>query len=128
MKATEQHIEDLHFEHKLWLSEADFYRDELKIYQKQVEGVGKRNSSAEVKERVQYFEREFESRNKELEALHQEISSHEHTLADIEQNIPTKTVNDQSAEHVRMRKKTHDFKERYSVLKVEFMVFLEEWM
>lgn len=128
MKATEQHIEDLHFEHKLWLSEADFYRDELRIYQKQVEEVGKRNTSAEVKQRVQYFEHEFKARNKELEALHQEISSHEHSLADVQQSIPTKTVNAYSAEHVRMRKKTHDFKERYSVLKNEFMVFLEDWL
>jgi hypothetical protein len=36
MKSTEQHIEDLHFEHKLWQSEANFYRDELKIYKEQV--------------------------------------------------------------------------------------------
>lgn len=128
MKATEQHIEDLHFEHKLWLSEANFYRDELKIYHKQVEEVGKRNSNAEAKERVRHFEHEFKARNKELEALYDEIASHEHSLADIEQEMPTKIVNENSAEHVRMRKKMHDFKERYSVLKNEFMVFLEDWM
>ena len=128
MKATEQHIEDLHFEHKLWLSEANFYRDELKVYHKQVQELGKRNTSADAQQRVTHFEHEFKTNNKDLESLFQEISAHEHSLSDFEQNIATVVVNKQSAQHVRMRKKIHEFKERYSVLKNEFMLFLEDWM
>lgn len=128
MKATEQHIEDLHFEHKLWLSEANFYRDELKVYHKQVQNLSERNTSADAKERVNHFEHEFKLRNNELENLFQEINAHEHSLADFEQNTSTEVVNKHSEEHVRMRKRVHDFKEKYSKLKKEFMLFLEDLM
>ncbi len=128
MKATEQHIEDLHFEHKLWLSEANFYRDELKVYHKQAQELGKRNTSADAEKRVVHFEHEFKISNRELESLFEEINDHEHSLADFEQNISTEVVNKQSAEHIRMRKRFHEFKEQYSSLKSEFMHFLEDLM
>jgi hypothetical protein len=128
MKDTEQNIEDLHFEHKLWQSEANFYRDELKIYQKQVEDVAKRNSSSDAKEKVAYFESQFKDKNYELQSLTQEIKDHEHCLADIEKNSINKTMGGDSNEHIEMRKKFVDFKDQYSKLKNEFIMFLEDWM
>lgn len=128
MKSTEQHIEDLHFEHKLWQSEANFYRDELKIYKEQVEYVSKRNSASEVKDKVKYFQDQFESENRKLESLHQEIAAHEHDLASIEKNNFKGTGGEDTEEHGKMRKKFSNFKENYTKLKKEFRSFLEEWM
>jgi chromosome segregation ATPase len=128
MKSTEQHIEDLHFEHKLWQSEANFYRDELKIYKEQVEYLSKRNSSSEVKDKVKYFKDQFEHKNAELTSLNQEIAAHEHDLASIEKNNFKGTGGEDTDEHGRMRKKFSDFKEHYAKLKKEFRLLLEEWM
>lgn len=128
MKSTEQHIEDLHFEHKLWQSEANFYRDELKIYKEQIEKVSKRNSSADIKERVKYFEDQFENVDEELESLHQEIAAHEHDLVTIEKNNFQGTGEQDTEEHSKKRKKFSDFQENYSKLKKEFKLFLAEWM
>jgi hypothetical protein len=125
---NEQNIEDLHFEHKLWQSEANFYQDELKIYQKQVEEVGKRNSSPSVKEKVTYFEDKFKLKNEKLQSLIKEITDHEHCLADIEKNESDKAGGGNSIEHAEMRKKFVEFKEKYSKLKSEFMLFLEDQM
>src|SRR5690554_45942 len=120
MKTTEQHIEDLHFEHKLWKSEADFYRDELKIYKEQVENVSKRNSASEVKDKVKYFQDQFESENRKLESLQQEIATHEHDLASIERNNFKGTGGEDTDEHGSMRRKHYEFKENYTTLKNEF--------
>lgn len=128
MKSTEQNIEDLHFEHKLWQSEVNFYRDELKIYQKQVEGVARRDVPAEAKERVAYFENQFKDKNNELQSLTQEITDHEHCLADIEKNSANNSISGDSDEHMEMRNKFVDFKDKYSKLKDEFKMFLEDWI
>ncbi len=128
MENTEHHIEDLHFEHKLWQSEANFYKDELKIYKEQLGNVSKRNSSADVKERVKYFEDQFESINRELESLRQEIAAHEHDLAAIEKNNFKGTGGQDTELHTKKRKKFSDFKESYIKLKNEFKLFLVDWM
>lgn len=128
MKSTEQRIEDLHFEHKLWQSEANFYRDELKIYKEQVEYLSKRNSTSEVKDKVKYFQDQFERKNAELTSLNQEIATHEHDLASIEKNNFKGTGGEDTDEHGRMRKKFSDFKEDYTKLKKEFRLLLEKWM
>jgi chromosome segregation ATPase len=128
MKNTEQHIEDLHFEHKLWQSEANFYRDELKIYQKQVEGVGQRAVPTDAKDRVSYFENQFKDKNNELQSLTQEIAEHEHCLADIEKDSANNSKSGDSNEHLEMRKKFVDFKDKYAKLKDEFKKFLEDWI
>ena len=52
MEKRKKHLDDLHFEHQLWLSEAKFYADELKIYQKRLEEVSAKNSNSEVKMQV----------------------------------------------------------------------------
>ena len=43
METKKRHLDDLHFEHQLWLSEAKFYTDELGIYQKRLEEVASKN-------------------------------------------------------------------------------------
>ena len=125
---NEQNIEDLHFEHRLWKSEANFYEDELKIYLKQVEEVAKRNSSSNVGEKVTYFEDKFKLKNEKLQSLIKEIIDHERRLADIEKNDTHKTMSGNSTDHAKMRKKFVEFKEKYSKLKSEFMLFLEDQM
>lgn len=128
MKNTEQHIEDLHFEHKLWQSEANFYRDELKIYEKQITNIGERNSAPEAKEKVHYFKEQFKAENKALEALYKEIAHHEHVLTTIEKDSSYATSSSDSSEHNKMRNQIMAFKEKYSKLKKEFQLFLEDWM
>lgn len=126
MKTTEQHIEDLHFEHKLWQSEVSFYQDELKIYKEQIEHIGQRDTSSEIKDKIKSFESQFQNSNEELESLHQEIVAHEHDLATIEKNNLEGSEGKDTEKHAETRRKFQDFKDKYTNLKNEFRSFFKD--
>ena len=59
MSTKMKHIDDLHFEHQLWTSEAKFFVDELKIYQKRLGEVASKNSKEDVRKQIEHFQNQF---------------------------------------------------------------------
>ncbi|HLT42666.1 MAG TPA: hypothetical protein VKZ95_08180 [Sphingobacteriaceae bacterium] len=126
MKTTEQHIEDLHFEHKLWQSEVSFYIDELKIYKEQIEHIGRRDITSEISNKVKFFEDQFHNSDTELESLHREIAAHEHDLAAIEKNNLEGSESGDEQKHSEMRDQFKKFQDKYTNLKNEFRSFFKD--
>jgi hypothetical protein len=42
-KSNKVHIDDLHFDHKVWKRELNFYKDELMVFQNRLDEVGQGN-------------------------------------------------------------------------------------
>src|SRR6201984_3491948 len=72
-----KHIDDLHFEHELWASEAKFYTDELKIYQKRLDEIASKNTSEDVRKQVEHFQNKFIIQKEQLDILNHEVTVHE---------------------------------------------------
>ena len=49
MSAKHVYMDDLHFNHMLWLRELDFFKEELVVLQKRLEEVASRNTDSEMK-------------------------------------------------------------------------------
>jgi hypothetical protein len=126
--AKTKHIDDLHFEHALWTSEARFYADELKIYQKRLEEVASKNTSQEVRKQVEHFQNKFIIQKEQLDILNHEVNIHEQWLAKIAKQNPIAIDHQLFADHKTIHERMEVFPKIYNELKNEFKRFLATWM
>jgi polyhydroxyalkanoate synthesis regulator phasin len=123
-----KHIDDLHFEHELWTSEAKFYADELKIYQKRLEEVASKNNSPEVLKQVEHFQNKFIIQKEQLDILNHEVTVHEQWLAKFAKKNPIAVDHQLFGDHKTMHDRMDSFHTIYAGLKNEFKRFLATWM
>lgn len=123
-----KHIDDLHFEHALWASEAQFYADELKIYQKRLAEVASKNTSEEVRKKIEQFQNKFFIQKEQIDILNHEVTVHEQWLAKMAKQYPTAIDHQLFADHKTMHDKMDSFIKIYAELKKEFNHFLSVWM
>jgi hypothetical protein len=122
--AKNKHIDDLHFEHQLWTSEAKFFADELKIYQKRLEEVASKNTSQDILKQVEHFQNKFIIQKEQLDILNHEVTVHEQWLAKQAKNHPVAIDHQLFADHTTMHERMDAFRKIYAELKVEFIRFL----
>ena len=123
-----KHIDDLHFEHQLWTSEAKFYVDELKIYQKRLAEVASKNTKEDVRKQVEHFQNQFSIQKEQLDILSHRVNEHEEWLAKYATNHPVAIDHKLFPDHESMHEKMDTFRKIYSELKKEFNHFLSIWM
>ena len=119
-----KHIDDLHFEHQLWTSEAKFFADELKIYQKRLEEVASKNTAQNILKQVEHFQNKFIIQKEQLGILNHEVTVHEQWLAKQAKNHPTAIDHQLFGDHKVMHERMDVFRKIYAELKVEFNRFL----
>lgn len=128
MEAKKRHLDDLHFEHQLWLSEARFYTDELTVYQKRLEEVASKNSDSEFKIQIEHFQNQFIIQKEQLDILSHEAVIHEQWLANYAKENPVAIDRHLFADHQATHAKINTFKEIYAELKGEFNRFVADRM
>ncbi len=127
-KTKRKHLSDLHFEHKLWKMESDFYAGELNIYEKWLAEIAAKNTGEEVLKQVEHFQNQFIIQRDQLELLSHEVKIHEQWLSNYAENNPVAIDHKSFADHAVMREHAEIFVKIYTELKAEFKRFLEEWM
>lgn len=123
-----KHIDELHFEHQLWISEAKFYVDELKVYQKRLEEIASKNTKEEVRKQVEHFQNQFIIQKEQLDILKHEVNEHEQWLANYAKQHPVAINHELFTDHREMHEQIDVFRKLYGELKQEFRRFLETWM
>lgn len=124
----DKHIDELHFEHKLWSSEAKFYADELMIYQNRLEEIAAKNSNHDVRKQISHFQNQFTIQRNELDILNHEINEHEQWLSKYAKENPIAIDKKLFANHETMSNRAAAFKRIHAELKEEFMRFMATWM
>jgi hypothetical protein len=130
MKTTtgKKHIDDLHFEHQLWLSESKFFADELKIYRNRLEEVASRNSKPEVTKQIEHFQNQFIIQKEQLDIMNHDVNAHESELAKYAKANPIAIDHKLFDDHEKFSDRMATFKKIYGELKKEFTNFLVTWM
>lgn len=123
-----KHIDDLHFEHQLWTSEAKFYVDELKIYQKRLQEIAGKNTKEEVRKQIEHFQNQFIIQKEHLDILNHGVNEHEQFLEKFATEHPVAIDHRMFADHAEMNEKMETFRKIYSELKKEFNHFLSVYM
>ena len=118
------HITDLHFEHKLWLSELSFQKDELNVFQHRLEEVSIRWSDNVIRRKIEQYQNQFIRQNEVLDILIHELNEEEAVLAIHAKANPSIIDQMRFNDHTEMRDKVETQIHLYKELKKEFLRFL----
>lgn len=119
-------IQELHFEHTLWLKELDFFEGELKFFENRLSDLVMRYRSVEVLARLEQFQNQFIRQKEVLDKLSRDIRVHEQRISLHLQDGRDSTMAPLD-DHSEMRVRMSDFRKIYAELKEKFFLFLTKW-
>lgn len=129
LTAKKFHVQDLHFENKIWLNELDFIKEELILFEEKLPHLIVANTgNQERMARIEQFQNQFIRQKEALDELRHEVQLSEQQLAEkAKQMSPIeleyKTLND----HADLREKVENFKFIYNNFKRKFFDFIIHW-
>jgi ATP sulfurylase len=121
-------IDVLHFEHIVWIKELEFYKNELKVFNKRLTEVSDRYTSTEVLARLEQFQNKFIVQNEVADILRHDLKKHENELMEIAKDSPVAVDHKVLKDHPEMRERMESFVIIYRQLRDEFMEYLSETM
>jgi hypothetical protein len=116
----------LHFEHRLWANELNFFADELKIYEHRLEELVNKYTSKEVLSELEHFQNQFIRQKEVLDELHHNIKVHEQKIAQALQSGEEAPADPDFHEY--MRGELASFRQIYKALKEDFYQFMRKYM
>lgn len=131
MSATKEktkRINELHFEHQLWIKELAFYKDELVVFNNRLTEVSGKYSNAEILKKLEHFQNQFIIQNEVAEIFLHDLKGHERFLADIAREFTTAIDHRAFSDHPELRDRMDIFVKLYRELRNEYMRFLSAVM
>jgi succinate dehydrogenase/fumarate reductase flavoprotein subunit len=131
MTATQQkfvNLEDLHFEHRLWLNELDFAKDEMGSLTKRLKEVEAKNTDEDCVFYARHFHNRLNQHKQTVGDLRHAIKEHESALAHQAEEHPIAIDHVYFTDHTVLRRKMTYFTTLYGPFKIEFMNFIAKWM
>ncbi len=127
-KTPKVHAQDLHFDHKLWLNQLDFYKQELEIFQKRLDEVAVRNNSEEFRRGVSHLQNQILIQNEQADMHIHDFKSAEQKLEKIILENPVAVDHRLFDDHTYERTRMETFVKIYTDFKDELYQFLAKWM
>jgi hypothetical protein len=127
-EAKHIYLADLHFEHKVWLNEFDFFKDEIQIFSGRMTQLESRNNSADFSAAFESLQNRLIRQKEVLDELRHDVKIHEHNLASFAEEHPIAVDHVFFTDHSDLRSKVTRFKELYTEFKDEFNRFSAKWM
>jgi hypothetical protein len=121
-----KHIDDLHFEHQLWLSELNLFADELNIYVNRLTEISAKNTGEEIRKKIEHFQNQFILQKQQLDILNHDIKLHEQLLSSFAKEHPIAIDHHLFSGHTETAGKVATYRSIYNSLKQAFGKFLEE--
>ncbi len=122
------YLKDLHFENKLWLNELKFYKEEIKIFEKRLSEIVKRNTTQKVMVKVEQFQNKFITHQEVIHDLKHKIKQNEKALSRFAEENPVAIDRHHFTDHTETRDEMNSFREIFNEMKSSFMRHLAEWM
>ncbi|MBK7936338.1 MAG: hypothetical protein IPJ82_04340 [Lewinellaceae bacterium] len=122
------YIADLHYEHRLWRNELNFYKEELIIFQERLGEIVSKNTHNEVEAGVESFQNRFDLQRDHISDLKHRIKKHEQFLANYAKDHPIAVDHVHFTDHAAIRDDFERFRELYREMKDQFNHFAVKWM
>ena len=121
-------IDELHFEHGIWMKELDFSKEELNVFNTRLSEVGERYTSTAVLARLDQFQNKFIVQQEAANILLNDLNIHEQKL-NAAAIINSISIDRKSfSEHHQMRDRMETFEKAYRQLRNEYLRYLSETM
>jgi hypothetical protein len=118
----------LHEEHKQWLNNLNFYKDEIAIMQNRIAEIAAKNSSKEVLANVEHFQNQLIVQKEQMDILSHEIKLHEQSLEKEVNKNETAIDHRKFPSHPEEAEKIKTFDTMFDLLRKELNVFLSKNM
>mgnify|MGYP003984482797 CR=1 FL=1 len=122
------HIDDLHFEHMLWVKELKFFKDELDFFRGRLEEVAKRYTTAEVLKGIEHFQNQFYIQGNNVDTLMHDINLHESKIAQFAESHPIAIDHVLFTDHSPLRDRVETNRDILHDLKKEYQRYLAKWL
>ena len=116
---------EIHQEHRQWLTDLNFYHDELKYYQNQLAQIAARDTEDAYHKKIISFKRRFFETLEKIDKLRYTIYKHERELAEHEQ-LAERTRVHVNEDHHSKKEEFNKFLDDYEQLKEDFNAFVGE--
>lgn len=118
----------LHEEHKQWLNNLNFYKDELVIMQNRISEIAQKNSAKEILANVEHFQNQFIIQKEQIDIISHEIKLHEQALEKEVNKNETAVDHRKFPAHKDENEKIETFDKIFNELRKELNTFLSKHM
>ncbi|MBT3647417.1 MAG: hypothetical protein HN542_04160 [Flavobacteriales bacterium] len=122
------HLEDLHFEHKRWISELEFFKTELQFFRARLEEIATRYTSNEVMKELEHFQNIFYIEGNAIDVLIHDVNQHEHGLAQYAEEHPIAIDHVLFEDHKPLRDRIERNRLMMNEMKRDYQRYLAKWM
>ena len=119
---------DLHSEHEMWAKELDFYKDEVKFFEKRLEEVVVKNTNKDMLAELEHFQNTFIRQKEVIDELNHSINIHEDKLQQFIGEHPVAIDHVHFGDHKGLREEMITNRKIYTDLKNDYFRFLSKWM
>ncbi len=119
------YLSDLHFHHKLWINELNFWEEELKIFTKRLEEVIIKWTDNDVKAHLEHFQNQFIRHKEVIDTLKHDIRSFEKQLANYAEAHPIAIDHVYFKDHTLLTESMETQQNLFSALKKEFYNYIK---
>ncbi len=123
---TPVYISDLHFEHKLWISELMFWQDEIGTFKHRLEELVERFQDNEIMAKVEKYQNQFIRHKEVIDTLKHDINAVEHELVGYAKNNPEAVDQSYFENQEPLRDRMETQRKLYGELKTNFLNFLRK--
>ncbi len=120
----QKYISELHKEHKEWLSNLQFCKDEISSFENRLSEVAAANSKTEVTAEVEHFQNQFIRQREVIDELGHEIRENEHAITEAAAANNVATEHRRVPDNAALREKVETFNKLYAELKAGYNKFL----
>lgn len=120
----QKYIQDLHTEHREWLSKFSFYKDELSILKNRIAEIASGYTSKDVLAQVEHFQNQLIVQQTQLEQLRHDVKQQENLIEKSITDNPTATDHRKLDDHSSLREKVETFDRLFTAMKNELKEFV----
>ena len=120
------YISDLHFDHKIWISELLFWQDEIGTFKHRLEELVERFDDKEILAKVEKYQNQFIRHGEVIDTLKHDIKAAEHVLAVYAVEHPEDVNKEYFEDQESLRDRTETQRKLYGELKTNFLNFLRK--
>lgn len=124
----EKLMTELHQDHRIWLNQLSFYKDDLNILQHRLEEVAGKNTHKDFLIGLEQFQNQIIIQKEQLDLLHHDIIEQEQQIIDDILKNPVASDHRRMPDHPVQRYQLERFEELFQLLRKDLLLFLSKWM
>ena len=121
-------IQQLHLEYQLWINELNFFKEEISLFEKYLEGIITINTSKEAAVGVEHFQNQFILQKEVIAHLKHDLRVSEKQLVSFVKELSGMGLESiRMDNHTKLRERMSTYRKLYKELKQEFRQFESVW-